>query len=40
MLLLYLIYKLNKKNMKYILFSTFKIKIISYFNIFYLKNNS
>ena len=32
-----LIYKMNKNNMKYILFSILKIKIISHSNISYLK---
>ena len=34
---LYLICEMNKNNMKYILFSMFKIKIITHLNIFYLK---
>ena len=38
-LYLYLICEMNKK-MKYILFSIFKIKIISHFNIFNLKNEN
>ena len=37
---LYLICKRNKNNIKYILFSMFKIKIISLSNIFYLKKLS
>ena len=36
-LYLYLIYEMNKKYIKYILILIFKIKIISYSNIFYLK---
>ena len=39
-LYLYLICEMNKKNLKCILFSTFKIKIISHLNIFYLKNEN
>ena len=38
---LYLICKVNKNNnIEYILFSMFKIKIISHSNIFYLKNEN
>ena len=38
-LYLYLICKMNKNNIKYILFSMFKIKITSHSDIFYLKKN-
>ena len=36
---LYLIYEMNKNNMKYILFLILKIKIISHSNISYFKKN-